>query len=154
MFTVYSCTYLAANVTERVCKDAGIDHTKPTAIITSVVNIVAISWKDFQFAKYMQHAVKSFSPMSYGLFALRDGATIVSSFVLKYKLSDKIMQSMPGVKRWQADLFSSLAAPMSAQLVSTPLHILGMDMFSKPQSTWSGRMVQIRQSYTSVCIGR
>ena len=55
-------------------------------MLTSIVNCAAIAWKDKEYAKFYQtKSTANFPKISYGLFALRDGLTIVSSFNLKHK---------------------------------------------------------------------
>ena len=60
-----------------------MDYRVPTAVATSIVNCAAIAWKDREYAKMCAQAAKNFPIASYGLFAIRDGLTVTSSFVLK-----------------------------------------------------------------------
>jgi len=64
-------------------QENGIDYKIPTAIATSVTNIVGVAAKDQAFARMMSKAPSSFPLSSYVLFALRDGLTVTSTFVLK-----------------------------------------------------------------------
>jgi hypothetical protein len=61
--------------------------------------------------------------VSFALFALRDGLTITSSFVIKNTVKDKL-EAEHGYSKNSADLIASFSVPMIAQLFSTPLHIL------------------------------
>jgi hypothetical protein len=159
-------------------------------------------------------------PLScYGLFALRDGLTVTSSFVLKVswkkrgerwredRIPPSLVRSMQrdgclpasstffpalscprplpalfpcsprtiaillcppsaqntikerleaehGLSHNNADLAASFAVPMIAQLASTPLHILSLDIYSHPESPFRMRMKEIAKGYMSVCSGR
>ncbi len=66
-----------------VPQEHGIDYKVPTAIATSVTNIIGVAAKDQAFARMMSKAPTSFPMSSYVLFALRDGLTVTSTFVLK-----------------------------------------------------------------------
>ncbi len=50
---------------------------------TSLTNIVAIAYKDREFARMQAKTPASFPKLSYLLMGLRDGMTVTSSFVLK-----------------------------------------------------------------------
>lgn len=156
MYTVYGTTYVTANVTERICKDAGVDHKLPTCIATSIVNIIGIAWKDIRYADLMNKVPTIFSPRSYALFALRDGITISSSFVFKHDVAEYLQENVSTffpTKR-SAELFSSFLVPMVAQLFSTPLHILALDLGSRPAASVGDRLYQIAANYKTVCSGR
>lgn len=156
MFTVYSTTYVTANIAEQICKDAGIDHKLPTCIATSIVNIVGIAWKDIRFANFTQKVPTAFSPNSYALFALRDGITISSSFVYKHDVADYLQEKAPSIFKSKntAELFSSFVVPMLAQLISSPLHILALDTCARSDASFIDHLRQISLSYRSVCVGR
>jgi len=83
---VYGATYLTANLTEAACHDMTIDSVAPTVLLTSLVNTAAIAWKDKKSAElYKQQAKQvSFPKISYSLFAMRDGITILSAFHIKH----------------------------------------------------------------------
>ena len=51
-------------------------------------------------------------------------------------------------------MIASFGVPMFAQLFSTPLHILAMDIFDNPVSNFKNRMAAISKGYASVCSGR
>jgi hypothetical protein len=202
MFIVYSSTYLTANLTERICQDSGMTANIHqcrivTAITTSIVNMIAINWKDMIFAglsnqrhsnNYNHHhhrlirPLLSHIPIAYSLFALRDSITIFSAFLFKYQFADYLIynsnsnnnnQSYPLIQwsfPWQwtqqsAELFSSFLLPITAQLISTPFHILGMDIYNTNISgftthtthihnIWQRRWQQIMKNYSHVCLSR
>ena len=95
----------------------------------------------------------TFPKISYALFALRDGLTIASSFVLKNIARDHLVSDY-GMAKKHADLAASFAVPMAAQLFSTPVHILSLDFFNRPNSTFAARMSEIFKGYNSVVSGR
>lgn len=154
MFKVYGATYLTANLTEAVCHDMGVESSAPTAVLTSIVNCAAIAWKDKEYAKFYQtKSTANFPKISYGLFALRDGLTIISSFNIKHK-ARHVLQDDYGFSHTNAELIASFGVPMFAQFFSTPLHILAMDIYDNPVSSFKNRMSAIAKGYGSVCSGR
>lgn len=157
MVGVYASTYITANTVEGVCKQCHIDYKIPTTLCTSIVNMTAIAYKDRMFAQWFgvisnSHSLH-FSARSYGLFAVRDMMTIASSFVLK-KNVQSYLEAEHGVHPTWADAGASFVVPMSAQLVSTPLHILAMDLYQRPRETMASRWALIKNQYSSVCAGR
>jgi len=154
MFKVYGATYLTANLTEAICHDMGVEASTPTAVLTSLVNCAMIAWKDKEYSKFYQTKnMDNFPKISYGLFAIRDGLTIISSFNLKHK-ARHVLQDEYGYSHNQAELIASFGVPMFAQLFSTPAHILALDIFDNPVSTMKNRMSAIAKGYFSVCSGR
>ena len=73
-------------------QENGIDYKIPTAIATSLTNIVGIAFKDRAFARMLSKSPASFPLPSYFLFGLRDGMTVTSTFVLKVRL---LLPSLP-----------------------------------------------------------
>jgi len=64
------------------------------------------------------------------------------------------LEAEHGLSHNNADLAASFAVPMIAQLASTPLHILSLDIYSHPESPFRMRMKEIAKGYMSVCSGR
>ncbi len=151
MFFVYASTYSTANLTEYGCKEYGLDYRLPTFLATSLVNVTTISYKDKVYAKLFEQKPKYFPKLSYGLFALRDSMTIGSSFILKKNLTHYLDPYMP---HNTADFISSLVLPMTAQLFSTPIHILAIDYYQRPHVKAKERIHLIKTLYASICSGR
>lgn len=151
MFFVYASTYSTANLTEYGCKQYGVDYKLPTFLSTSLVNISAISYKDKVYARLFDQQKKHFPRISYGLFAIRDSMTIGSSFILKKDVTHLLDSYMP---HNTADFFSSLVLPMTAQLFSTPIHILAIDYYQRPDASMKERLQLIKTMYGSICSGR
>lgn len=153
MIGVYSATYTIANCTKSYCSRNGIDYKTPTVVATSIVNVAALAYKDAFYSKVLGNKVLKIPRMSYLLFAVRDGMTITSSFVLKYDVMDTI-QKLYGVSHTTADIVVSFAVPMTMQLFSTPIHIYAIDVYSRPNETIVSRLSHVRKHFTHVCFGR
>lgn len=151
MFFVYSSTYITANLTDLYCKKNNIDYRIPTLVATSLANITTIAYKDREYAKLFQQERKVFPKSSYALFALRDSLTIASSFIYKKDCVNILQHYMP---HNTADLIASMCVPMLAQLISTPIHIMAIDIYQRPSVSLHHRIKHIRNMYTSICGGR
>lgn len=158
MNSVYTTTYGTANLTEMYCKKEKIDFRIPTLLATSVVNILMIGYKDREFVKIVRNSLNGnntirtkFPIHSQILFCLRDSLTIFSNFIVKknaINFSDKFMSHN------MSDLLMSILMPVSAQFISTPLHILGVDYFQNRDKTLRARIQSIPKMYSSICLGR
>jgi hypothetical protein len=136
------------------CNSFGIDYRFLTAFATSLVNIFAIAYKDKEYAKlYSNKNTTSFPKTSYGLFALRDSLTITSSFVIKHDFISYLEKSFQ-MSHNNADLIASFTIPMAAQVISTPVHVLALDIYGRPNATFSQRTEHILKCNRSVCLGR
>lgn len=69
---------------------------------------------------------------TYSAFLLRDGLTIFGSFSLPAMVSASIPDSIAS-QEYLKILIAQLAIPASIQLISTPIHLLGLDLYNRPQ---------------------
>ncbi|KAJ5096202.1 hypothetical protein NUU61_005558 [Penicillium alfredii] len=70
---------------------------------------------------------------TYSALLLRDGLTIFGSFSLPAMVSTSIPDSVAS-QEYLKILIAQLAIPASIQLVSTPIHLLGLDLYNRPQT--------------------
>lgn len=128
---------------------------------TFVVNSSVGIWKDVKFAQLFGHprpasstppttqpqpdakpppppkTVRSIGrtriPLAtYSAFLLRDGLTIFGSFSLPAMVSATIPDSIAS-QEYLKILIAQLAIPASIQLISTPIHLFGLDVYNRPQ---------------------
>ncbi|KAJ5503194.1 hypothetical protein N7463_006068 [Penicillium fimorum] len=69
---------------------------------------------------------------TYSAFLVRDALTIFGSFSLPAMVSTSIPDSIAS-QEYLKILIAQLAIPASIQLVSTPIHLLGLDLYNRPQ---------------------
>lgn len=153
MNSVYFSTYASANLTELYCKNNNIDSRIPIFLTTSLVNIIGITYKDRAYVKMFENKICKFPYRSYLLFGIRDSITIGSTFVIKKDLVKKLHNDY-GISYNIADFVSSFTIPIIAQIFSTPLHILSLDYYQRPNEKISNRLEHIYKLYPSVCTGR
>lgn len=126
-------------------------------------------WKDIRFAQIFgtqrapssTEAVKSALVQSRGaaraattIFLFRDSITIFGSFTLAPKLADVIPDSFathPHAK----PIITQLTVPVLTQLVATPLHLLGLDLYMRQTAVpLVDRLVQSQRYLASTTVVR
>ncbi|KAJ3302753.1 hypothetical protein HDU76_005475 [Blyttiomyces sp. JEL0837] len=165
VFAVYSGTYVTANSSESICRMSCTDPTLPKFISSSMVNISLTIWKDRLLTRWFGVGTpKPFPTSSYALFASRDCLTMAASFTLPPHVSRWIQQNTPLTNRRTADTLAQLVLPCAIQLVSTPIHLLGLDMYNRPlgsigangvsRISSADRALKVAQGYPSSTLAR
>ncbi|EAU37209.1 conserved hypothetical protein [Aspergillus terreus NIH2624] len=186
IYTLYTSTYLTANAIDTVTstlRNKSFSTVFPgTAkfVTTTAVNMGICVYKDARFAKLFGAKTpppsSSASPspepsppaschpsgtakvprISYALFCLRDSITIFASFNIPPLIAPSIPDSVaatPGMKAAMAQF----ACPALMQFVSTPMHLLGLDLYNRQPPGglgWHERMSRIRRDYVPSCFAR
>ncbi|CAM9969054.1 unnamed protein product, partial [Ascophyllum nodosum] len=144
---VYAVTYVTANMIMTTCQRSQVDDTWPKFIGTTIVNITTVVAKDLEFTRMFSLAKPRPIPIpTYLLFTARDGMTVAASFNMPSPAS-KYLQERFGMSEQTADVTAQLACPASIQLLSTPLNLLGMDLYNNPNSTMMARGKFIASEY-------
>jgi len=146
MNSVYFSTFATANISEKYFRE----NKLYTLFSTSLVNVLTINYKDKEYASIYKKNYK-FPKVSYFLFSIRDVMTIYSCFILKKDLRDKFETRF---SKNIAEIISSISAPLFIQLLTTPLHILSIDIYQRPNMKIRERVKKIQEIYKSVCLGR
>ena len=80
---------------------------------------------------------------SFALFALRDCATIAASFSIPKKVASQ-MEATLCLDSPTASIASQLLCPMAVQFISTPLHLLGLDLYNRDKVSKAERSAFVR----------
>lgn len=160
-FAVYFGTYAVANLSEvaldmnKIRDDERRKGLKVSA--ASVANISLLAWRDAIFARDAASAGKGQKPptpmRSLSLFAVRDGATMYSTFYVAPKAAEFLIKEHQ-VERNIAELSCALLIPMVTQIITAPIHIHAMDYFNKPQATTAERLEAIKSEFSTVSFAR
>ncbi|KAK0702050.1 hypothetical protein B0T26DRAFT_660232 [Lasiosphaeria miniovina] len=160
IFLLYGGTYATANwldtATSTVQNRAAAHVTSGTAkfAASSAANISLCIYKDQAFARLFGPPGAAPRPVampSYLLFAARDCMTIFASFnvpsllgpALTRRLGDEVQRYASG------QTIAQFAAPAVVQLVSTPVHLLGLDIYNRPYSS-AGGLPTLRDRWVAV----
>jgi|SaaInlStandDraft_6_1057023.scaffolds.fasta_scaffold21984_1 hypothetical protein len=151
---LYSATYSTANCVNSISIASDVDPKLPTFIATTAVNMPVCVIKDQYFTKWFGVvAAKKVPWPSMGLFAARDCLTVASSFTWVPILSKKLHESTSFSQTASLNM-AQLFLPMGVQLVSTPMHLLGLDLYNHPHASTNHRVVRIRQEYWKSAFAR
>jgi hypothetical protein len=84
--------------------------------------------------------------LTYFLFFLRDTMTVGASFNAPTYFSDQAQQQF-GLSKRRADFSAQLFTPCLVQLLSTPIHLTGLDLYNRPSVTLFQRFQFVRGEY-------
>jgi hypothetical protein len=156
---LYGGTYLTANSLDTFTSMA---QNKPATHVTagtmkfaasSSANIGLCLFKDQAFARMFGPGgpPRPVPLPSYALFTLRDCLTIFASFnippllgpVLNNNLSKEFQKNLSG------QTIAQFAAPAAVQLISTPMHLLGLDLYNRGSKSisWADRWAIVRKNW-------
>lgn len=150
IFTLYFSTYFVANGIDTITSTV---QAKPASnvtagaskfVATSATNMSICVYKDSQFVKLFNGGGKTPAAtiplLSYALFAMRDSMTIFASFNLPPIIAPRLLDLPPAVQKQFSGILSTdsrrtntaqFFAPAAMQLISTPLHLLGLDLYNR-----------------------
>ncbi|EHA54893.1 hypothetical protein MCOR27_007447 [Pyricularia oryzae] len=160
----YGGTYLTANTLDTATSTV---KNKPATLVTSgTAKFVASStantglgiYKDQVFARMFGPPGATPRPVplpSYLLFAMRDAVTIFASFNLPIMLAPYLNNHLSdGFKKHiSGQTLAQFAAPAAIQIISTPPHLLGLDLYNRPtcassgSPTWAERWASVRSNW-------
>ncbi|KAI8373707.1 hypothetical protein BD560DRAFT_446225 [Blakeslea trispora] len=155
---LYFSTYTTANLVETTCEQYSIDPTRTSLykfITTSVTNIGLCVYKDKVFARMFGVAASRALPkLSYFLFAARDSLTIAASFTAPVHIAHLLQQTSFQPSSKSANTIAQLSCPAIVQIVSTPVHLLGLDLYNRPGVSMASRNQLIRKEYFKSTLAR
>ncbi|KAF2475621.1 uncharacterized protein BDR25DRAFT_211730 [Lindgomyces ingoldianus] len=164
IYTLYFGTYLTANTIDTASSTlSNKPITTTTAgtskfLATSTSNLALCLYKDNRFTQ-MFGAASSTRPVplpTFALFTVRDCLTIFASFNLPPLLSPHLDKRMSEeVKKYVgAASTAQFLTPAAVQLVSTPLHLLGLDMYNRPGVGWQERATRVVRDWGKSAFAR
>ncbi|KAJ3095364.1 hypothetical protein HDU97_007009 [Phlyctochytrium planicorne] len=153
---------IVANSIESICAHLDTSSFYPKFIGASFANVSLSVAKDLYFTRaFSKAAATSSTPVatrpvpfrSYGLYTLRDSMTIFASFNLPTLLAQRLTETFE-VKKARAEFLAQLITPCAVQLVSTPLHLVGMDLYNRPGVSSGERVGFVRKEYWGTSFAR
>lgn len=166
---LYGGTYLSANTldtfTSTVQNKPVTNVTSGTTkfAVTSATNVGLCLVKDRAFVKLFGTGgpPRPVPLPSYALFTLRDCMTIFASFnippllgpVVTKSLSEEVQKTISG------QTIAQFLAPAGIQLLSTPMHLLGLDLYNRPSKakevvTWRDRAQIVKKNWGVSSVAR
>ncbi|KAI9839179.1 MAG: hypothetical protein M1819_003172 [Sarea resinae] len=166
IYLLYFGTYLTSNALDTVSSTLTPSSASTTTsgapkfIATSTANLSLCLYKDQAFTKLFGASTSSPRPIpkaSYALFALRDCLTIFASFNVPPLLAPLLPLSHSVEETVSRASIAQFIAPAAVQLVSTPLHLLGLDLYNRPAGekvNWTSRLSKVRKDWLVSCAAR
>ncbi|KAF4997453.1 hypothetical protein FGRMN_3817 [Fusarium graminum] len=166
VWTLYGATYAVSNASDTLAHEfyeAAVGTI--TFVNTMIINVPLGVLKDVRFAQMFSAsstpADKVAPPIAAGVpkaataaFLMRDAITIFGSFTMAPWISAFIPNSLSSNAHSKA-IISQLTVPIFSQLAATPVHLLGLDLYSRPRGVpWVERSAQIRRDLFSATILR
>ena len=162
IFLLYAGTYITANtldtakstISNRTASSTTSGLSKFTA--TSAANLSLCLYKDSQFTKmFGTVAARPIPPVSYALFAARDSLTIFASFNLPPLIAPSLPLGEVAERYMSRASVAQFLAPAGIQLISTPLHLLGLDLYNRNGGTpFSDRLRKVRVDWLKSSLAR
>ncbi|ETV98849.1 hypothetical protein H310_08350 [Aphanomyces invadans] len=154
IYGLYVATYATANATDTVCELMDTDNKMPKLIGTTAVNVSLCVAKDREYARmFGLIAPTKFPITSLGLFAMRDALSVGATFVAP-PLVSHLFENQLGASPSASHSAALLLCPSLAQLVSTPLHLLSLDLYNHKVATPQARLAFISKEYIKSAAAR
>ncbi|KAL8783157.1 MAG: hypothetical protein Q9195_009470 [Heterodermia aff. obscurata] len=164
---LYFGTYLTANSIDTIsstvqCQSPSSTTAGPAKFLaTTGVNISLCLYKDSQYTKMFgpkpSGLVSPTRPVpraSFALFALRDSMTVFASFNLPPLIAPILPLTQNIEKQISRASAAQFLAPAGIQLFSTPLHLLGLDLYNRPRVSWRARVGRVGRDYLGSSLAR
>ena len=162
IFALYTGTYLTANSLDTF---KSTTQNKPAAhitsgpakfVATSAANLSLCLYKDSQFTKiFGAVSPRPIPPVTYALFAARDCLTIFASFNLPPMIAPSLPLSAEMERYVSRASTAQFLAPAAIQLVSTPFHLLGLDMYNRNgNTTFKERFAKVKVDWLTSSFAR
>jgi hypothetical protein len=141
IFMVYGGTYLTANTLDTFQstvthpdRASTVTHGPSKFLATSTANLTLTMIKDSQFTKMFGTATSArpVPPLSYALFAFRDCMTVYASFNLPPLIAPALPLNAAAESYISRASAAQFLAPAAVQLISTPCHLYGLDLYNRP----------------------
>ncbi|PYH79472.1 hypothetical protein BO82DRAFT_133706 [Aspergillus uvarum CBS 121591] len=105
-------------------------------------------------SKILRSVTRSIPFATYSAFLIRDALTIFGSFSLPAMVSTSIPDSVAS-SEYAKILLAQLAIPASIQLISTPIHLLGLDLYNRPITIPAAdRMARVSRDWIGASLTR
>lgn len=145
---MYGMTYTASNYADHINISDNIPHAIQKLLIVFGVNTTCGILKDKAYVqKFGTYAVpKPFPISSLLLLFTRDIITVAAAFTWPPILG-KVFASATGMSERQGTAVVQLLSPLLIQIVATPLHLLGLDLYNREGVSLANRFQYIKGLY-------
>jgi len=139
---VYIATYSAANTISTVCKRLETRDDMPKFVGVSMTSITACLLKDRALARMFGHGKPRAVPLStYSCFVARDSIGAAAAFNFPCRVAAMLEQR--GCSTTAAITLSQLLTPAVMEIICTPFHFMGFNIYNQPHLSAAQRISRI-----------
>jgi hypothetical protein len=150
VWMVYFLTYGSANMARTVAETYGVPEALPVLLTSTIANMSGSLAKDTGFARMYGTADKDDA----GKGRRMPRATIVA-WLARDALTMAFVFTLPGMLAGVLpDLACRLGTPIVAQYFTTPLHLLGLQMYNVPGGHVSAQLSAVRAAFKATVAAR
>jgi len=148
VWATYGGTYMGVNMIKSVCKVTDTDTKLPVFGTSFCVNTTLCIMKDRAFAQlYGTKAAQKVPLGSYGAWFGRDIVSMACIFTLPPIVGKQIAEYTGSEKNGY--YVAQFGLPLILQTVTTPIHLLGYDIYNNPGNTAAQRIAFMGKDYFS-----
>lgn len=141
----YMGTYLSKNYIDTMSKEAKLSPESTAALqfwgVLAVNGGLSVFWKDPGLAKLFGSQAAAMPKTTYAAWMLRDSLHMLGAVVLPDYLEAKFGLTKD---QWRV---AQVACPMGVQLLTTPWHLLGLDLYNVSESSNGDRARRIFKAW-------
>eukprot|EP01104_Vermistella_antarctica_P010064 TRINITY_DN2655_c0_g1_i1.p1 TRINITY_DN2655_c0_g1~~TRINITY_DN2655_c0_g1_i1.p1 ORF type:complete len:156 (-),score=34.56 TRINITY_DN2655_c0_g1_i1:117-584(-) len=124
-------------------------------LATTGYNMPVCIFKDRCFTQWFGVVASKPVPIpSLSLFGARDMLTVAASFSAPAKMANRLQKHFPNTSRRTLETTCQLVAPGAVQFISTPLHLLGLDIYNNPKGDSKSRTSLVKNEYLKSVLAR
>lgn len=147
MYFVYGSTYAVSNLCDHLNFTEKISQPIQKLLIVFLVNTVTSLIRDKKYTQEFGLIEKrNFPILSLALFFARDLMAMAAAFVLPPILGPKLAAKID-VSDANGERIVQLVLPVLQQIITTPTHLLGLDIYNRHDATLSERFIIIKGLY-------
>lgn len=143
---IYFSTYVANNLVELFCGQKGTSTVLPKLIFVTLANMLTTMWKDAAFAPRFGGKIgERVGIPTHLVWTLRNVLTIAAAFEVPALLAARLRRA--GLSAGVSANLSQFLSPILGQVILTPIHLLGLDLFNFPKAGWLDKARRIKGLY-------
>eukprot|EP00823_Brevimastigomonas_motovehiculus_P004070 TRINITY_DN260_c0_g1_i1.p1 TRINITY_DN260_c0_g1~~TRINITY_DN260_c0_g1_i1.p1 ORF type:complete len:268 (-),score=26.09 TRINITY_DN260_c0_g1_i1:207-1010(-) len=147
IWVTYASTYVAANWADTVCERLQKNPAFPRWLATSVAHSLTCICKDRAYARLFGMKLPTHVPFgSYTCWLIRDAVSMWVFFNLPSQITKFVSRATGSTK--SAYYSSQFLLPLILQFVTTPIHLLGYDVYNHPKNTTRQRLSFLTRDYS------
>lgn len=151
VFAVYGTTYVGKNAAEISADEFNLDKFWTVFFVSTIVNSSMGILKDRFLATMFGKGPATFPLNSYINFIARDSVIVGASFNGPLLVSPWLQRNFSGMSKDSCDVVAQLGCPAAAQIIGTPIHMLGLDFYNRPQASLATRILEaVKSSYAPI----